>query len=42
MKEKNADEIINRIVEEPLRKACKELRRKGIETIMSSANKKIY
>lgn len=40
MKEKNADEIINRIVEEPLRKACKELRRKGIETIMSSANKK--
>ncbi len=39
MKRKGADEIIDQIVEEPLRKACKELRRKGIETVMSSANR---
>lgn len=39
IKEKNATEIIDEIVEEPLRKACKELKNKGIETVMSSANK---
>lgn len=36
---KNANEIIDKIVEEPLRKTCKDLRNKGIETVMSSANK---
>ena len=35
----NGNEIIDQIVEEPLRKACKDLRNKGIETVMSSANK---
>ena len=35
----NGNEIIEQIVEEPLRKACKALRNKGIETLMSSANK---
>ena len=39
IKEKNASEIIDEMVEEPLRKACKELKNKGIETVMSSANK---
>ena len=39
IKEKNATEIIDEMVEEPLRKACKELKNKGIETVMSSANK---
>ena len=39
LKEKNPDEIIDAIVEEPLRKACKIFRSKGIETVMSSANK---
>ena len=38
-KNRNADEIIDQIVEESLRKACKELRSKGIETVMSSANR---
>lgn len=39
IKERNANKIINQIVEEPLRKVCKELKNKGIETVMSSANK---
>lgn len=39
LKENNPDEIIDSIVEEPLRKACKIFRSKGIETVMSSANK---
>lgn len=39
IKEKNAGEMIDEIVEEPLRKACKALKNKGIETVMSSANK---
>lgn len=34
----NPDEIIDKIIELPLRKACKILRQKGIETVMSSAN----
>lgn len=33
------DDIIEKIVELPLRSACKRLKQKGIETIMSSANK---
>lgn len=39
LKEQNADEIIDKIVELPLRKSCKILRQKGIKTVMSSANK---
>lgn len=39
IKKGSANEIIDQIVEEPLRKACKELKDKGIETVMSSANK---
>ena len=39
IKEKNASEMIDEIVEEPLRKACKVLKNKGIETVMSCANK---
>lgn len=39
LKKKNANEIIDSIVEEPLRKVCKKLKDKGIETVMSSANK---
>ena len=39
IKESSASEMIDQIVEEPLRKACKELKKKGIETVMSSANK---
>lgn len=35
----NGNEIIDKIVEEPLKKACKNLRNKGIETVMSSANR---
>lgn len=33
------DDLIDQIVELPLRKACKILKQKGIETIMSSSNK---
>ncbi len=36
----NADEIIDKIIELPLRKACKIFKNKNIETNMSSANKK--
>lgn len=39
IKKGSADEIIDQIVEEPLRKVCKQLNNKGIETVMSSANK---
>ena len=35
----DAEEIIDRIIELPLRRACKEFYKKGIKTIMSSANK---
>lgn len=38
LKSKNTDEVIEKMVEEPLRKACKIFRNKGIETVMSSAN----
>jgi len=34
-----SESIINRVVELPLRNACKIFKNKGIETIMSSANK---
>ena len=37
---KNADDIIDKIIELPLRKACKIFKNKNIETNMSSANKK--
>lgn len=39
IKKRSANEIIDQIVEEPLRNVCKELKSKGIETVMSSANK---
>jgi len=34
-----AEQKIDNIIEEPLREACKLFRKKGIETVMSSANK---
>ena len=40
LKEKNSDEIIDTIIELPLRNACKIFKTKNIETNMSSANKK--
>lgn len=40
LENKNADEIIEIIIEKPLQKACKECKKKNIETVMSSANKK--
>lgn len=40
LENKNAEEIINTIIEKPLQKACKECKEKNIETVMSSANKK--
>lgn len=40
LKNKNADEVIELIIEKPLQKACKECKEKNIETVMSSANKK--
>lgn len=36
---RDAEELINSIIELPLRNACKIFRKKGIETLMSSANK---
>ena len=36
----NADELIDKIIEEPLKKACKIFKNKNIETNMSSANRK--
>ena len=35
----NPEQKIDNIIERPLREACKIFRRKGIETVMSSANK---
>lgn len=40
LKNKNADEIIDIIIEKPLQKACKDCMSKNIETVMSSANRK--
>lgn len=40
LENKNADEIIETIIEKPLQKACKDCKDKNIETVMSSANKK--
>lgn len=40
LKDEKADDIIDRIIELPLRKACKIFKDKKIETNMSSANKK--
>lgn len=40
LENKNADEIIDLIIEKPLQKACKQCKEKNIETVMSSANKK--
>lgn len=37
-KDKDAEEIIDRIVEIPFREPCKIFRKKGIKTLMSSAN----
>lgn len=37
--EENLEETIARIIELPLQKACKIFAQKGIETVMSSANK---
>lgn len=37
---KNADEIIEKIIEKPLQKACKIFKNKNIETNMSSCNRK--
>ena len=39
LENKNADEIIEAIIEKPLQKACKACKEKNIETVMSSANK---
>jgi len=39
LKKDNPREVIDEIIELPLRKACEIFRRKGIETVMSSANK---
>lgn len=39
LKENNPDELIDRIIELPFRKICRLFREKGIETVMSSANK---
>ena len=40
LENENADNIIENIIEKPLQKACKDLKNKNIETVMSSANKK--
>ena len=40
LENKNANEIIEAIIEKPLQKACKDCKEKNIETVMSSANKK--
>lgn len=40
LKNENADNIIDIIIEKPLQKACKACKEKNIETVMSSANKK--
>lgn len=40
LKNKNANELIEILIEKPLQKACKACKDKNIETVMSSANKK--
>ena len=40
LENKNAEEIIEIIIEKPLQKACIDCMNKNIETVMSSANKK--
>lgn len=40
LQDKNADEMIELIIEKPLQKTCKKCKQKNIETVMSSANKK--
>ena len=40
LENKDADQIIEAIIEKPLQKACKACKEKKIETVMSSANKK--
>ena len=40
LEDKNAEEIIDIIIEKPLQKACKQCLEKNIETVMSSANQK--
>lgn len=39
LKNKDANEIIETIIEKPLQNACKDCKEKNIETVMSSANK---
>ena len=39
LENKNAEEIIEILIERPLQKACKACKEKNIETVMSSANK---
>ena len=39
LENKNADEMIEILIEKPLQKACKACKEKDIETVMSSANK---
>ena len=39
LENKNADELIELLIEKPLQKACKDCKEKNIETVMSSANK---
>ena len=39
LKQDNANDLIDEIIELPLQNACKIFREKGIETLMSSANK---
>ena len=39
LENKNSNELIEKIIEKPLQKACKLCKEKNIETVMSSANK---
>ena len=39
LKDKESETLIDEIIELPLRNSCKIFKRKGIETLMSSANK---
>lgn len=39
LENKNADEMIEILIEKPLQRACKECKEKNIETVMSSANR---
>ncbi len=40
LENKNAEQIIEAIIEKPLQKVCKDCKNKNIETVMSSANRK--